>query len=99
MFCPYCGKEIPDSDNFCPYCGKSVRKNNEVLNEAHPDGHDEFKPNKDSQSIIMIILCFIVPILGIILYFVWKKKTPQRAKGVLISAIIGFFIWYLMALQ
>jgi TM2 domain-containing membrane protein YozV len=24
MFCPNCGKEIPDGSKFCPYCGASL---------------------------------------------------------------------------
>jgi uncharacterized protein YacL len=24
MFCPNCGKEIPDGSNFCPFCGYQI---------------------------------------------------------------------------
>jgi len=24
MFCPKCGKEVPDGSKFCPYCGTSL---------------------------------------------------------------------------
>jgi len=30
MFCPNCGKEIPDETKFCPYCGVKVERG-EVL--------------------------------------------------------------------
>ena len=26
MFCPNCGKEIPDDSKFCPYCGYQIAK-------------------------------------------------------------------------
>jgi uncharacterized membrane protein YvbJ len=26
MFCPKCGKEIPDGSKFCPYCGYQIAK-------------------------------------------------------------------------
>jgi TM2 domain-containing membrane protein YozV len=25
MFCPKCGKEVPDTASFCPYCGASLK--------------------------------------------------------------------------
>lgn len=33
---------------------------------------------------------FLVPLVGLILYFVWKKEKPNTAKALLIGAIIGF---------
>ena len=39
------------------------------------------------------ILClFTVPIVGFVLYFVWRHKYPKRAKVCLICGIICFFV-------
>ena len=33
---------------------------------------------------------FLIPLGGLIWYFLWRKDTPNKAKSVLIAAIIGF---------
>ena len=33
MFCPKCGKEIPDGSKFCSYCGEKIEQVEEVRNE------------------------------------------------------------------
>lgn len=32
MFCPKCGKELPDSSNFCTACGHKIETNNTQQN-------------------------------------------------------------------
>ncbi|MCC9260912.1 MAG: zinc ribbon domain-containing protein, partial [Methanobrevibacter woesei] len=27
MFCPKCGKKIPDDAKFCKFCGNEIKKN------------------------------------------------------------------------
>jgi uncharacterized membrane-anchored protein len=34
MFCPNCGKEIPDGSKFCPYCGAKLEGN--VTSQSSP---------------------------------------------------------------
>ena len=49
---------------------------------------------QDSGSIGWAILGFLIPIVGIGLYFVWKNTKPQCAKmagmGALISVVLAF---------
>ncbi|MFX1410048.1 MAG: RING finger domain-containing protein [Promethearchaeota archaeon] len=37
-YCPYCGKELPDSNkskaNYCCYCGRELRNNKKRLNKG-----------------------------------------------------------------
>jgi uncharacterized membrane protein YvbJ len=33
MFCPNCGKEIPDGSKFCPYCGIKIAVSPELKKE------------------------------------------------------------------
>lgn len=44
----------------------------------------------DKPSIGLDIVSFLIPIVGLVLYFVKKEKSPQSAKSYLICAICGF---------
>lgn len=39
------------------------------------------------------LLSFFIPILGIILFFVWRKERPKAAKGVLIAGILSLLLY------
>lgn len=51
--------------------------------------YNQFNPN-DVPSGGMNFLAFIIPLIGIILYFVEKDKTPNKSKAMLKWAIIGW---------
>lgn len=57
------------------------------------EGLDEIK--SDSAGYLMLALCFLLPIVGLVLYFVKKGRYPNTAKSYLISAAIGFSIAFL----
>ncbi len=89
MFCKNCGKEIKDEKKvICPYCGKSLNSISSANNNLHN--------NYDAPSFGWAFLCFMIPLLGLILYCVWKDNYPQRAtsagKGALISVIISIVV-------
>ena len=90
MYCTYCGKEIDDRAEICPHCGIRVRGRRAC---AMPD---------DAPSAGFAFLCFFVPILGLILYIIWKDEYPMKAascgKGALLSVILGavFTIFYII---
>ena len=46
----------------------------------------------DKSSVGFGILSFFIPLIGFILFFVWKKQKPRKAKSCLIGAAIGFGI-------
>lgn len=76
MYCKYCGEQIDDRASVCPKCGVAVAKSNS--NDA-PSGGFAF-------------LCFLFPLLGLILYLVWKDDYPQKAKSCGKGAIIGVIV-------
>lgn len=72
MFCKNCGKEISDKAYVCPNCG--VRVNDESERKAG---------NLDADSGSKVgwgILSFLIPLVGLILFCVWKAERPQTAK-------------------
>ena len=51
---------------------------------------DSYEDVDDSAGILMKILCFMLPIVGLVLYFVKRNSLPNAAKSYLIWAAAGF---------
>lgn len=88
MFCKYCGKEIPDGSTFCPECGANLTENTPPQTPRPPVANPE-----DSSSFGFAFLCFLFPIVGLILYLVWKDTLPLRAKSCGKGAIVGVVVY------
>lgn len=75
-YCAKCGKAINKDAVVCVHCGCSV---------------DGKKPSEDqdSDNIGWGILGFFIPIVGFILWLMWKDKMPKKAKKLGIGALIG----------
>ena len=83
-FCKNCGKEIEDSAVICVHCGVS----------------QETKPTVvDNGGFGWGLLGCCFPIVGLILFLVWKDTKPKTSKaagmGALISVIISV-VWYIL---
>ena len=76
MFCHNCGKEISDQAVVCIHCGVSTRK----VSSGELDG-----PIGG-----LGVLCFFIPMVGLVLYLVWNDVKPVKAKGAGTSALWGF---------
>jgi len=84
MFCPHCGEQIAEQAEICPKCGVRVKGSN----------NSDDKPNI---AVNLLSFCCI-PILGIIMFFVWKGTKPKAAKSALIWSIIPMIIWFVLSL-
>lgn len=105
MFCPNCGKEI-DSVNYCPHCGAEVSKYTNVSNddkvydyyepidntEYNYHTYDNYVQNDDRPSFWFALLSFFIPIAGIILYIIWHKDYPRKAKSCLKGLITSIIL-------
>ena len=82
-FCRNCGHEIHDEAVVCTHCGvpQTVKRNSNV---------------NDDGNISWGLLGFCVPIVGLILYLVWKDDQPNNAKiagkGALISTVVSIIV-------
>ncbi len=85
MFCSKCGQEIHDEAVVCVHCGCSVR------NEPGP------KPG-DRPNVWFLILGILFPMVGLILFLMYKKEYPKRAKSAAKGAIIGIIAYVLLSL-
>lgn len=53
----------------------------------------EFK-EKDNTSlnVLLVICCVLLPLVGLILYFVHKRESPKKAQDACYAAIAGMVI-------
>lgn len=93
MYCRYCGKEIEGDASFCPYCGASQAPRQEgSAGGAQP---------VEESGVGWGILGFFVPLVGLILFLIWKDEHPARSKGagigalvsVCLGVVLGVLVW------
>lgn len=87
MFCKNCGKEIDDNAAVCIHCGVAQNQIQEVT---------------DNGGFGWGLLGFCIPIVGLVLFLVWKDTKPKSSKsaglGALISVGIGVLFYVLIFL-
>ena len=118
MYCVSCGREFQEDANFCPYCGMPVMRNNQNYNNAQnycqpPYGNGQYygypsaqgynaQDPQDVPSAVYNAIAFFFPIVGFILYVVWRDSLPKKAKAIgkwaLISVVIAVVIYILIAI-
>ena len=87
MYCRYCGKQIEEDARFCPYCGSAQQEER----QAPPPQQRYVDPN-DAPSGGFAVLGFFFPLIGLILYLVWKNELPLRARSCGKGALIGVIV-------
>lgn len=100
--CPSCGSAIPQEPVIVeaePFVfDNGVQQTYTVYGENTADAQQAYTaaadPSRaavvDSGSIGWLILGFLFPIVGWILYFVWKDKKPLSAQRAGLGGCIGF---------
>lgn len=83
-FCKNCGAQINDQATVCPSCGAAQTTTPTVV---------------DNGGFGWGVLGCCVPIVGLILFLVWKDTKPKTAKaagiGALVSTIVGVVVYIL----
>lgn len=84
MFCANCGKEIDDKAAVCPHCGVATKNSTEV---------------NDNGGFLWGLLGCCVPIVGLILFLVWKDTKPKTSKAAGIGALVSvgcYVVFYIL---
>ncbi|WP_073045766.1 hypothetical protein [Dethiosulfatibacter aminovorans] len=55
-------------------------------------GNKSKQTNGDGKSCGIMVLGFLFPLVGLILYFAWKNSYPLKARSAGIGAVAGFII-------
>jgi len=103
-FCRSCGTKVVHANNESsqsawsaaePYHEESLPVDEPLLGEQSVTLNTNNEPNvQDNPSIIVNILAFLWPLLGLILYLVWKNQRPRSASsaGTAALASVALFI-------
>lgn len=90
MYCKNCGNKIDEDAKFCPSCGTSVDEpiKSEQQNNQYQSYQGSQTKEEDAPNLGFAILGAVIPLAGLILYFMWKDSYPLKAG----SCIKGFFV-------
>ena len=80
-YCMHCGNPCDPKAAICVKCGAPFGKS-----QFHIPSED------DKPSGILKVLCFFIPVLGLILFLVNMNEKPVSAKAYGKSALIGFVV-------
>ena len=84
MFCKNCGSQIDDNAVACPHCG--IATDNFYMNRGIAPSYN------DAPSGGFAVLCFFFPVIGLILYIIWRDTMPMRARSCGKGAITGVIV-------
>ena len=91
-YCRNCGQRIDDESNLCPFCGETQSSSVQVRQSGG-------QVVVDNGGFLWGLLGCCIPIVGLVLFLVWKDTKPRTAKaagiGALVSVIIGV-LWYVL---
>ena len=79
-FCKNCGNQIEDNAATCPICGASQNTTPQVT---------------DNGGFLWGLLGCCIPIVGLVLFLVWKDTKPKTSKAAGIGALVGVILMIL----
>ena len=81
MFCSKCGKEVNDEAVVCVHCGCAIENRKACVTSSN-----------DAPNTGLAVLGFFIPLVGLILYMIYKDTAPLKAKSAGKGALIGFCV-------
>ena len=86
--CPKCGREVDKDMVICPFCGEQF-----------------YNPNTKSRELVnihlaryLVLTSILLPFVGLIVSFCFRKTYPVFSKVLARNAIYGFIIWLMVIL-
>jgi membrane-associated PAP2 superfamily phosphatase len=93
MICKHCGNEVGEG-KFCRSCGAEIEEKVETEEKGSPEVSSQvYSGGKASAGWAWIGV--LVPVLGLVLYFILRKNYPLVGKKLLIGFIIGFVLSFI----
>lgn len=82
-YCKHCGAQIDDQAVICPHCGVSQQNT---------------PPVQDNGGLGWGLLGCCIPVVGLVLFLVWKDTKPKTAKAAGIGALVCVGLYALIYL-
>ena len=102
MYCSRCGKIIEDGEKFCSGCGQPVVQTadpyatqsttyagNQTVTTQFGGQNQNTMVIEERASFWWFVLGLVMPLAGFIMYFVYRRQFPNRAKKLLYGGIAG----------
>ena len=110
--CKYCGQEVKGNEKYCPNCGAEQIRPQESAPQPEPtpvyNRPQEPAYNQNAQPAVVDnggfgwgLLGCCIPLVGLILFLVWKDTKPKTAKAAGIGALVSVgisVVFYILSL-
>jgi hypothetical protein len=99
MFCPNCGAQNSDTATFCSSCGTALKPSatadrpvveRPAFGQPVPPAGGLTPANDNGVNIGLGILAFCLPIVGVVLFFVWRDERPKTARQIIMISAVSF---------
>ena len=50
--------------------------------------------DNDQGGFLWVLIGFLIPVVGLILYFIWNDEKPRRCDSLKTGFTIGFVCWF-----
>ena len=87
MYCKQCGCKLEEGQRFCQNCG--VQTEDPFGFESPAPRVEKREDPVDTGRPAWLVLGLFFPVVGLVLYIVWRRKKPLTAKKLGLGAIIG----------
>lgn len=94
-FCNNCGAQVDENTKICGNCGHVLHAtgfNETSFNNNEGFGSTRFNNVTDQPNIILNIIAFLIPIVGLVMYIIYHTKYPIKASSIAKWALIGFIL-------
>lgn len=88
-YCTNCGTELENGANKCPFCGLPQTPTPTPTSTNTIYTSDSNSKNEDTGGFLYGFIGCCIPIVGLILFLVWKDTQPKNAKAAGIGALIS----------
>lgn len=112
-FCTGCGEKITPigSNPICEQGNANINTDTSVnpidlgSNNQEKDNYNKLNyedevvcKTQDKVNVWLVILGFLIPLVGLILFISLKKNTPKKANAIGIAALIGFVLRFIISI-
>lgn len=91
-YCPSCGEKLNSDYRICPHCGETLEQDPSEQQSTNT------QPPVQGNAFPWGVLGFIIPLLGLILFLIWKEENPVAAKAAGTGALASVIIWTLFVM-